>query len=131
MANAEYTDATLIVSTASSAPASWPPPVTINASCQPYQVHCVSNVEATNNPLYLTWAVDGSVATGCTLASNDGVYNGAPISGLTQPLPIQPPADGIYHQYQITCNVPNNITVQTPAGPMFSATAWVVNNSPQ
>jgi hypothetical protein len=129
VANAEYTDATLIVSTVNSAPASWPPPVTINASCQPYQVNCISNVDATNNPIYLTWAVDPSVATGCTLTSSDGVYGGAPVSGLTQPLPIQPPAGGIYYQYQITCNVPNNITVQTPPGPTISATAWVVNNS--
>jgi hypothetical protein len=152
----EFTAASLILS--NPAPTSWPPPLTINASCPPGQScptteqegspttvnNLNGSVNATNGPLNLTWAFDGTVATGCALNSDDGNYPafgtpGTPLSTLappngiqTQPLPIQPPPDGKYHQYTITCSVPDNTTVPTvgsSGSEKISATAWAVNDA--
>jgi hypothetical protein len=144
LANDEYTNATLILSNPS--PASWPPPLTINASCPPTQscptteqggsaattVNLLNgSVNATNGPLNLTWAVNGAIATGCTLTSDIPKQFQPPVSlsTLTQPLLIRPPHDNTYHKYTITCSVPDNTTVPpvgSPGSETISATAWAV-----
>jgi hypothetical protein len=146
----EFTESSLILSNpAPATPSTWPPPLTINASC-PDNVSCPTtlingslqtangvngSVNASNVPLNLTWAVNPPAnanwtAANCTLASDDRVWTGQALPG--QPLQIRPPtADGKYHQYTITCSgVPNNTTVPASVNGTISATAWVVNFAP-
>jgi hypothetical protein len=100
----------------------WPPPLSISAS----------GVDTTLGAVNLTWTIDNNTINPntCSLTSGDVVYTGAPLTGLVQPLAIQPPSpDGIYYAYTITCSVPDGTTVP-PVGPpgseKVSATAWVV-----
>jgi hypothetical protein len=98
----------------------WPPPLSISAS----------KVDTTLGAASLTWAIDSAISINtCSLQSNDGgVYNSpTPLSGLVQPLLIQPPSpDGNYYTYTITCSLSGTMITTVPPSGTISATAWVV-----